>query len=75
MTIQPPKNPVFIEYNWDGIATYLMPDGTTKDAYQLIQMGYIAPLGDNPTHSNDRECQCGSGETWVNCSQNSQECG
>ena len=75
MSIQPPTHPVFLEYDWDGLPSYLMPDGSVKNGYDLIQMGYVPPLGDNPIHPNDRECTCGSGESWVNCGENSQECG
>lgn len=46
--------PTFTGYNFDGQPEYLMEDGTTKDGYELIDLGYEAPLGDNPKLKNQQ---------------------
>lgn len=40
-----------------------------KRLHRKIQFGKEAKAG------NYRPCQCGSGESWVSCSANSQYCG
>lgn len=50
---------------------FWQPNGEKRDAYdQDHLLGQLLEKEDR-----DRDCNCGSGETWTNCTANTQECG
>lgn len=55
----------FWQQNWDKVSVQ-------GDSLVDEQNGLSLPIHNN---SNSRPCQCGSGESWVNCQANSQHRG